>query len=49
MYSVSPSRIGCTGDQVLCIGETHQPGWRSVLVQLSALDYIDRIDQSFAE
>jgi hypothetical protein len=49
MYSVSPGRVGCTGDQVLCIGETHQPGWRTVLEQLSMLEYIDRIDQSFAE
>ena len=49
MYSMSPGRIGCTDDQVLCIGETHQPGWRTVLGQLSALDYIERIDQSFAE
>ena len=49
LHSTSPGRIGCTDDQVLCIGETHQPGWRTVLGQLSALDYIERIDQSFAE
>jgi hypothetical protein len=49
MYSTSPGRIGCSDDQMLCIGETYQPGWRTVLEELSALDVIERIDQSFAE
>jgi hypothetical protein len=47
--ATSPGRVGCSANQVLCIGETHQPGWRTVLEQLSMLEYIDRIDQSFAE
>lgn len=49
MHSTSPGRIGCRDDQILCVGETHQPGWRTVLEQLAALDYVERIDQSFAE
>ena len=42
-------RIGCARDQVLCIGSTHQPGWRTILQQLASLDYIARIDRSFGE
>ena len=49
MHSTSPGRIGCGDDQILCIGETHQPGWRTVLEQLAALDYVEQIDRSFAE
>jgi hypothetical protein len=45
----SPGRIGCGPDQVLCIGSTHQPDWRAVLKRLAALEYIARIDRSFAE
>lgn len=48
-YSESPGRIGCGDGLTLCIGETHQPGWRAVIEQLSALDFIERIDESFAE
>jgi hypothetical protein len=48
-YSISPGRIGCGEGLTLCISETHQPGWRVVLETLSALDYIERIDESFAE
>jgi hypothetical protein len=49
LYSESPGRIGCGDGLTLCIGETHQPGWRAVLDQLSSLGYIERIDESFAE
>lgn len=43
-------RIGCNpGSEVLCIGSSHQPEWRSVLQQLAALDYVARIDRHFAE
>jgi hypothetical protein len=49
LYSESPGRIGCGDGQTLCIGETHHPGWRAVLDQLSSLGYIERIDESFAE
>jgi hypothetical protein len=42
-------RIGCTKEQILSIGNTQQPGWRAVLVNLAGLDYIARIDRSDAE
>jgi hypothetical protein len=45
----SRGRIGCTGDQYLCVGSTHQPGFRAVLARLARLPYIDRIEQSFGE
>jgi hypothetical protein len=34
---------------VLCLGSTHQPGWRSVLERLAALDYVARIDRFWGE
>ena len=45
----SRGRIGCTADQFLCIGSTHQADFRGVLNRLAELPYIDRIEQSFAE
>ena len=49
VYPGSPGRIGCRADQALCIGETHQPGWRDVLDRLAGLAWIERIDESYAE
>lgn len=45
----SPGRIGCSSEELLCIGHTHQPGWRQVLESLAALDGVERIDESFGE
>jgi hypothetical protein len=45
----APGRIGCGPGQVLCIGSTHQPDWRSVLQGLAALVYVTRIDRYFGE
>jgi hypothetical protein len=42
-------RIGCTKQQILCIGSTQQQGWRAVLQKLAGLDYIAQIDRSDAE
>ncbi|UIE36563.1 hypothetical protein [Leptodesmis sichuanensis] len=47
--SRSPGRIGCTQNQYLCIGETHTPQWREVLIAIAKLDYVQRIDQFFGE
>jgi hypothetical protein len=49
LYPGALGRIGCAKDRILCIGSTHQQGWRSVLQNLAHLDYIERIDRSFAE
>jgi hypothetical protein len=48
-YARSPGRIGCTENQSLVIGNTHQPGFRTVLRNLAARPYVTRIDESFFE
>ena len=45
----SPGRIGCTKDQILVIGETHQPNHRQVLSQLTALPYVTSIQEAVFE
>jgi len=42
-------RIGCASDELLCLGHTHQAGYRSVLERLAALDAIAEIRESFFE
>ncbi len=42
-------RIGCVESELLCIGNTHQPGFREVLAALSHLPFVARIDQAFFE
>lgn len=49
IFQHSKGRIGCRRDQLLCIGNTHQANWRSILFQLSALEYVERIDRVFWE
>jgi hypothetical protein len=49
MQRGSGGRIGCGSGQVLCLGSTHQPGFRDVLLRLAGLDYVERIDRSFGE
>lgn len=48
-YSRSPGRIRCKSDQYLVIGETHKPNWREILTRLTALNYVQRIDEFFGE
>lgn len=45
LYPHSPGRIGCTEDQVLALGNTHQPNAVLILMELANLDYIQRIDR----
>ena len=45
----SPGRIGCDESEVLVIGHTNQPGFRSVLLELAARDDVARIEQAFFE
>lgn len=45
----SRGRIGCSSDELLCIGSTHQPGYRDVLLALAGLPYVTRIEQAFFE
>jgi hypothetical protein len=49
IYSRSPGRIGCQKDQYLCIGSTHQPQWREVLLQLAALSFVEKIAPFWGE
>jgi len=42
-------RVQCSEDEFLCLGNTHQPGFRSVLLRLAELRYIRRIEESFFE
>lgn len=37
-------RIGCSAEQYLCVGSTHQPGCRDVLLRLARLDYVAAIE-----
>ncbi len=42
-------RIGCSAEQYLCVGSTHQPGYRDVLVRLARLDYVAAIEPWYGE
>jgi len=48
-YPRSPGRIGCRADQVLAIGNTHQPRWRRVLIQLAQQPYVAKIEPFWGE
>jgi hypothetical protein len=39
----SPGRIGAGAGEILCIGSTHQPNHRDVLLALAALPEVERI------
>lgn len=45
----APGRIGCSDDEYLCLGNTHQKNYRKVLFKLSRLEYVEKIEQSFFE
>jgi hypothetical protein len=45
MHADSSGRVGCGPDQVLCIGSTHQKGFRDVLAALCELDFVTRIER----
>jgi hypothetical protein len=49
VFPKSRGRIGCGPGEYLCIGSTHQPGFKTVLLKLASLPYIRRIDQAFFE
>lgn len=49
LYSNMPGRIGCTEEQYLAIGNSHQPNSQLILQELANLDYIDRIEPVYWE
>ena len=40
---------GCSKNEYLCIGNTHQKDFKKVLIRLASLNYVQRIDQMFWE
>jgi hypothetical protein len=42
-------RIGCTDQQWLVIGSTHQKNYRRVLYELASLDFIEKIEETHWE
>jgi len=48
-YSRSRGRIGCRSNQYLCIGDTHQSQWKTILLKLAGLDYVKKIEQFWGE
>ena len=48
-FQYARGRIGCTKEQILCLGHTAQPHFREVLQKLSDKDYIFRIEQAWFE
>jgi hypothetical protein len=49
IYKKSSGRIGCAAREYLCVGNTHQPDFKTVLLRLAGLPYVKRIDQAFFE
>jgi hypothetical protein len=49
IHQKSRGRIGCGPGEYLCLGSTHQPDFRTVLLKLASLPYVKRIDQAFFE
>ena len=45
----SRGRIGCSAEQVLVVGNTHQPGFKTVLDRLASLRYVERIVEAHFE
>ncbi|MGB5830571.1 MAG: hypothetical protein WBG92_01075 [Thiohalocapsa sp.] len=45
----SRGRIGCRDDEILVLGNSHQPDFRSILRRLAALPFVQRIEQAFFE
>lgn len=45
----SPGRIGCGEGEYLAVGHTHQSDFESVLVRLSRLPFVDRIEEAYFE
>ncbi|HLG32393.1 MAG TPA: hypothetical protein VI362_05085 [Ignavibacteriaceae bacterium] len=40
---------GCSKNEYLCIGNTHQKDFKKVVIRLASLNYVQRIDQMFWE
>jgi len=45
----SPGRAGCGVDELLCLGHTHQSGYRAVLERLAELPFVVNISETLFE
>ena len=45
----SPGRVGCGAGELLCLGHTHQPGYRAVLERLAELPFVAEIHEALFE
>ncbi|MEA5511357.1 hypothetical protein VB715_16405 [Crocosphaera sp. UHCC 0190] len=49
IYRNSPGRIRCQNYQYLCIGHTHNRQWKDILLAISQLDYVEKINEFYGE
>lgn len=49
IYAHSKGRMRCSREEYLCLGNTHQPGFRSVLLKLASLPFVKQINQCLFE
>ena len=49
IYAESKGRIGCVPGEKLCLGHTHQPEFKAVLLKLASLPFVKQIKQCFFE
>jgi hypothetical protein len=49
IFTGSKGRVGCVPGEKLCIGNTHQPEFKTVLFKLAGLPYVKKINQCFYE
>lgn len=49
IFDQAPGRSQCGSDTFLCIGSTYQPGFRDILLRLSALSYVESIHEAVFE
>jgi hypothetical protein len=48
-FTTSRGRIGCSNEQWLIVGSTHQPKYRRVLYDLASLPYVELIQEVYWE
>lgn len=49
IYKSSKGRIGCSDNEILCIGETAGKEYKNILIELTKLPYVKNINESFFE
>ncbi|MEN8928909.1 MAG: hypothetical protein ABF242_06245 [Flavobacteriales bacterium] len=49
VYKSSKGRIGCSKEEILCIGETADKDYKKILIAISNKTYVKSINESFFE